>query len=221
MHSHRFAAANTAVAYVNNDAVQLKANEDFLQSGFITVDLFAAPRKSLLHQEKVANAAARSRTLRKLASTFAVGEEAEQTAPAVIREVGKVAAPLDAAWREFSSPAPPYAWMPWCAPARSAISFRAEPWMRSMSGWNSRPRRAMDACSRGAGASKTTAAGRSIKARTSTESYQLDAEGNQINKRNAWQARSVLYVRLIPPGAADTVHYRLHDPQRRRRAHHT
>ena len=34
-------------------------------------------------------------------------------------------------------------------------------------------------------------------------SYQLDGEGNPINKRNAWQARSVLYVRLIPPGAAD------------------
>ena len=40
------------------------------------------------------------------------------------------------------------------------------------------------------------------RARTS-KSYQLDANGNPINKRNAWQARSVLYVRLIPPGAAD------------------
>ena len=30
-------------------------------------------------------------------STFAVGEEAEQTAPAVIREVGKVAAPIGVA----------------------------------------------------------------------------------------------------------------------------
>ena len=38
--------------------------------------------------------------------------------------------------------------------------------------------------------------------------YQLDGEGNPINKRNAWQARSVLYVRLIPPGAADVAHYR-------------
>ena len=42
MHSHRFAAANTAVASVNNDAVQLKETEDFLKSGFITADLFAA-----------------------------------------------------------------------------------------------------------------------------------------------------------------------------------
>jgi Flp pilus assembly protein TadD len=40
----------------------------------------------------------------------------------------------------------------------------------------------------------------------------LDAHGNPINKRNAWAARSVAYVRLIPPGAADTIHYRLDVP---------
>ena len=34
-----------------------------------------------------------------------------------------------------------------------------------------------------------------------------------INKRNAWSTRSVVYVRLIPPGAADTVHYRLQIPE--------
>jgi hypothetical protein len=44
-------------------------------------------------------------------------------------------------------------------------------------------------------------------------SYQLDGEGNMINKRNAWSARSVLYVRLIPPGAADVAHYRIKIPK--------
>ncbi len=44
-------------------------------------------------------------------------------------------------------------------------------------------------------------------------SYQLDGAGNPINKRNAWQARSVLYVRLIPPGAADVAHYRVQIPK--------
>jgi tetratricopeptide (TPR) repeat protein len=47
-------------------------------------------------------------------------------------------------------------------------------------------------------------------------SYMIDAEGNQINKRNAWQARSVLYVRLIPPGAADTAHFRVAIPKNAR-----
>ncbi|HEY2017579.1 MAG TPA: multiheme c-type cytochrome, partial [Bryobacteraceae bacterium] len=34
VHSHRFPAANTAVAYVNQDQSQMKATEDFLKSGF-------------------------------------------------------------------------------------------------------------------------------------------------------------------------------------------
>ncbi len=35
-------------------------------------------------------------------------------------------------------------------------------------------------------------------------SLQVDAHGNRINKRNAWATRAVVYVHLIPPGAADT-----------------
>ena len=49
-------------------------------------------------------------------------------------------------------------------------------------------------------------------------SLMLDEHGNPINKRNAWSTRSVAYVRLIPPGAADTVHYRLRVRRGLRRA---
>ncbi len=48
-----------------------------------------------------------------------------------------------------------------------------------------RPRR-----SSGAARWRTTAGARSSRARTSTARYLLDGEGNPINKRNAWQARS-------------------------------
>jgi tetratricopeptide (TPR) repeat protein len=44
-------------------------------------------------------------------------------------------------------------------------------------------------------------------------SLQVDEHGNRINKRNAWATRAVVYVHLIPPGAADTVHYRMHIPE--------
>jgi len=44
-------------------------------------------------------------------------------------------------------------------------------------------------------------------------SLQVDAHGNRINKRNAWATRAVVYVHLIPPSGADTVHYRLHIPE--------
>jgi len=33
-----------------------------------------------------------------------------------------------------------------------------------------------------------------------------------INKRNAWSTRAVMYAHLIPPGAADTAHFRLQVP---------
>ena len=41
----------------------------------------------------------------------------------------------------------------------------------------------------------------------------IDAHGNPINRRNAWAARATVYAHLIPPGAADTVHFRLHIPK--------
>ena len=53
---------------------------------------------------------------------------------------------------------------------------------------------------------------RSIPGAHFYRSLLLDEHGNPINKRNAWSARSVAYVRLIPPGAADTIHYRLQIP---------
>ena len=39
------------------------------------------------------------------------------------------------------------------------------------------------------------------------KSLQIDEHGNPINKRNAWASRAVVYVKLIPPGAADTAHF--------------
>jgi tetratricopeptide (TPR) repeat protein len=44
-------------------------------------------------------------------------------------------------------------------------------------------------------------------------SLMLDERGNPITKRNAWATRSVAYVKLIPPGAADAVHFRVQVPE--------
>ena len=41
VHSHRFIAANTALPFVNKDAVQLKDTEDFLKDKKVRVDIFA------------------------------------------------------------------------------------------------------------------------------------------------------------------------------------
>jgi hypothetical protein len=90
VHSHRFPAANMAVPFANKDAAQMEATEKFLKSGFISVDIFAA--SPVEEQQGVAPMLRRSATEGMAANTsFAVGEEAEQAGPVLIREVGKLA----------------------------------------------------------------------------------------------------------------------------------
>ncbi|MGP0099676.1 MAG: multiheme c-type cytochrome, partial [Terriglobales bacterium] len=78
VHSHRFPAANTALPTANEDAAQLKATEDFLTSGAVTVDIFALSRAGApLKTDRMKAGAAGEH---ELATTFAVGEEAETAA---------------------------------------------------------------------------------------------------------------------------------------------
>lgn len=41
----------------------------------------------------------------------------------------------------------------------------------------------------------------------------LDEAGQELDKRNGWDRRTPVYVHQIPPGAADTVHYRFEVPE--------
>lgn len=210
VHSHRFAAANTAVATVNEDEEQLRATTDFLQSGFITVDLFAAtevpPDESHLEMRRLAT------DTPQLASTFAVGEESESSGPIVLREVGQVAAPLDAPGVRFEP----------------GSTVRVDAVVRTRKIGHFFPGGTVDAFDVWLEFKATDASGRVLawsgqvaddgrgpvdKGAHFYRSYLLDGAGNPIDKRNAWQARSLLYVRLIPPGAADTVHFRLPIPE--------
>ncbi len=89
VHSHRFPGANTAVPTANEDAAQLKLTEGFLKSGALTVDIFAvSPAQAPLKTGAT--------TQSELATTFAVGEEAEtKIAPSAGGEVSPVTAPLN------------------------------------------------------------------------------------------------------------------------------
>jgi hypothetical protein len=71
--SHRFAAANTALPFVNGDSVQLKAVQDFLKDGQVTVDIFGIARTSAAavpRETKIRDGADQQ-----VASSFPVGEE--------------------------------------------------------------------------------------------------------------------------------------------------
>jgi tetratricopeptide (TPR) repeat protein len=209
VHSHRFPAANMAVAYVNQDEAQMKATEEFLKSGFISVDIFAA---APIEEQKGQAEMRRRSDGPVLMSTMAVGEEAEQQGQVLIREVGKVAAPLDHAGVSFTP----------------GSTVRLDVVVRTRKIGHFFPGGTVDAFDVWLELLGKDADGRVVfwsgyvedegkgpveKGAHMYRSYQLDGEGNPINKRNAWQTRSLLYVRLIPPGAADTVHYRVQIPK--------
>jgi tetratricopeptide (TPR) repeat protein len=209
VHSHRFPAANTAIPYANNDTVQLEEEKKFLQSGFMTVDLFAA---TPVEQTKGVEMRRRASDAPVLNSTFAVGEESEQTGPVTIRNVGQVMAPLNG---------PGVALKP-------GTEVRIDAVVRTKKIGHFFPGGTVDAYDTWLEFQARDAAGRILAWSGRVEdngkgpvepgahfykSYQLDGEGNPINKRNAWQTRSVLYVHLIPPGADDTVHFRLAVPK--------
>jgi tetratricopeptide (TPR) repeat protein len=210
IHSHRFPAANTSLATANKDAEQLEVERKFLTSGFISVDIFAAsPVESNGGQAAMVRRAATGPTL---SSGSAVGEEAEQQGDTFIREVGNVAAPLDLARPKF----------------KPGSTARVDVVVRTRKIGHFFPGGTLDSFDIWLELQATDATGKTIfwsgqaadGGRGPVEpgahfykAYQLDADGNQIDKRNAWQARSVLYVHAIQPGAADTVHYLLNIPK--------
>jgi tetratricopeptide (TPR) repeat protein len=209
-HSHRFAAANTALAYSNSEKEQLEAEKKFLTSGFITVDIFAA--SPVEDNGKQTNMIRRASTGPVLSSGNAVGEEAEQAGDTFIREVGQVSAPIDVA-------------KPKLVPGSTA---RVDVVVRTRKIGHFFPGGTLDSFDIWLELQATDATGKVIFWSGQVEdngkgpvepgahfyrAYQLDGDGNPINKRNAWQARSVLYVRAIQPGAADTVHYLLKIPK--------
>ncbi|MBI3477675.1 MAG: tetratricopeptide repeat protein [Acidobacteria bacterium] len=204
VHSHRFPAANTALPTANEDPEQLKKTEDFLTSGALTVDIFAlSPAR-----EVKAGATAQH----EVSTTFAVGEEAEaKITPGTVGEAVPVTAPLDRVQPSV----------------RRGDTVRVDVVVRTKRVGHFFPGGTVDAYDtwlelkgvdeRGqvvfwSGEVENNGNGPVEKGAHFYRSLQVDAHGNRINKRNAWATRSVVYVRLIPPGAADTVHFRMKIP---------
>jgi len=206
VHSHRFPAANTAVPTANEDAAQLKLTEDFLKSGIVSVDIFAlSPELGAL------KSAANSQS--ELSTTFAVGEEAETRIPTEnTTELAPVSAPLNHV----------------LPPLRRGDTVRVDVVVRTKRVGHFFPGGTVDAYDTWLELKGTDDKGQTIfwsgmvkdnghgpveKGAHFYRSLQIDEHGNPINKRNAWATRAVVYVHLIPPGAADTVHYRVFIPE--------
>ncbi len=209
-HSHSFAAANTAVPFVNDDRKQMELTEKFLKSGFITVDIFGmSPARQVAGDAPLVR---RTNESPQALSSFASGEESDQAPQAFIREVGQVAAPVDKAAVTLTPGST--ATFDVVVRTRKIGHFFPGGTVDAFDIWlEFQVKDADDRVVFWSGRVEDGGKGPVEKGAHFYRSYQLDGAGNPINKRNAWQSRSVLYVRLIPPGAADVAHYRVTIPK--------
>jgi Flp pilus assembly protein TadD len=226
IHSHQFVAANTAVPFANHDAGQLKATEDFLKQGQVSVDIFA-----IMPERKLAAAKGASATTtpsgetggtggmgtRSLQTTFAVGEESESSVP--VNESPESATPIALITGPLNRTT---------AAVRRGGTYRVDVVVRTRKLGHFFPGGTVDAFDCWVALKATDEKGQTIfwsgdvaddgkgpvdPGAHFYKSLQIDGHANPINKRNAWATRAVVYVHLIPPGAADTIHYRLLIPQ--------
>ncbi len=217
VHSHRFPAANTALPFANNDHEQLETVTKFLKDNQVGVDIFAVSEATEAASEESPNRRVGNAEEPQISSTFAEGDQMGFAVGvgAGYTEAVKVLAPVNRV-----KPA-----------VRPGDNIRVDIVVRTKNVGHFFPGGTVDAFDVWVELQAVDEQGKTIfwsgyvpedesgrkgpvdPSAHFYRSFLLDQKGNPINKRNAWAARSVLYVRLIPPGAADTVHYRLKIPK--------
>jgi tetratricopeptide (TPR) repeat protein len=210
LHSHRFPAANTALPLAYQDHAQMDAVTKFLQDKIISVDIFAISPESK-------HAVAAASVPGELSTTFAVGEEADSSSRLLGAEAAgsgdtELTAPLNRVLPVL----------------RRGDTERVDVVVRTRKIGHFFPAGTVDGFDVWLELKATDDKGQVIfwsgrveddgngpveRSAHFYRSLSIDEHGNPINKRNAWAARALVYVKLIPPGAADTVHYRLPLPE--------
>lgn len=208
IHSHRFPAANTAVAHANLDLKQLTVEENFLK-GVVSTDIFAIAEETGTQTQARAGSAMQPMSN----SEFGRGEESGSFggAPAQVRTGGtvRVIAPLNETRPTL----------------RPGATIRVDVVERNLLVGHSFPGGTIDAqqawlelkASDGSGHVFYWSGGLKPDGTVDPTAHffknlLIDTHGNVINKRNQYAARATVYVHLIPPGAARVVHYRITIP---------
>ncbi|MCZ6727298.1 MAG: tetratricopeptide repeat protein [Acidobacteria bacterium] len=208
--SHRFPGANTALPIANRDEKQLKVVTDFLQAGQVTVDIFA-----MTEAQPIATADGTPMTLEgpALATSFAIGEEQGMA----VGRGGRIAGEAETLFAPIDR-------IP--ATVRRGESMRVDVVVRTRGVGHFFPGGTVDAFEVWVELKATDETGQVLfwsgmadedsPVEPGAAFYRallIDAHGNPINKRNAFANRAVVYVKLIPPGAGDTVRFRLAIPE--------
>ena len=210
--SHRFIAANTALPYDNRFKKQLDDTIAFLKDGKVSVTIFAmaAQAKPLHPHGPVAFEAPG------ISTAFAVGQEQQFHAPKAGASIAGTFAQLTAPLDRVTGQVQP------------GETVRVDVVVRTLGVGHFFPGGTVDAFDLWLELKAVDAKGRIIFWSGPPEdggkgpvdpsahfyrSLQVDAHENPIDKRDAFIERSTIYVHLIPPGSADTVHFLLHIPK--------
>jgi Flp pilus assembly protein TadD len=219
VHHHGFPAANTALPFVNHDKEQLLLTQKFLQDGALSIDIFA------LRREQGSASGSKSAPRRRSApSDKPEGESAslmgEVAAGAGMR--GVTAADLGPVREDMVAPI-----NRGVTAVRRGEDVAVDVVVRTRKVGHAFPGGTFDAFDVWVELQAKDETGRVLywsgslewpggPVEPSAHQYRallVDGHSNEINKRNAWAARARVYARAIPPGAADTVHYRLRIPK--------
>jgi Flp pilus assembly protein TadD len=228
VHSHRFPAANTALPHVYGFKEQMEVTKKFLTSGFITVDIFAMRRSLSADSGNGLSGFRRdgnqSNPFNSLPKSADSKQEEPQTASLMGGEVGGHETQIQAA--NVADVKENF-----IAPLSNAVLRRGEEVLidvvvRTRKIGHAFPGGTFDAFDVWLELKAVDNKGRVLLWNGNLEpdgqvdrwahkyrALLVDGNSNRINKRNAWAARARVYAKAIPPGAADTVHYRLKVPK--------
>jgi len=219
VHSHRFPGANTALPTAYHDPVQMETTVKFLQDKALSIDIFA------LRRQKVGTVKAKPTGTGKAAAGRAPTETPKAASLNGDTE-GPITAAANASSVEETLTAPLNRGGAGAALRRGENPL-VEVVVRTLKLGHAFPGGTIDAVDCWVELEAKDETGRVIyhsgklqwpdgPVEEGAEKYRsllVDGHSNPIFRRNAWAGRSVVYAKVIPPGAADAVHFRLPVPK--------
>lgn len=219
VHSHRFPAANTALPTAYHDPAQLEATVKFLQDKALSIDIFA------LRRQKAGTGKPKPAAPRQAQANRA-STETPKAASLNGETEGPLTAAANASTAEETLTAPLNRGGAGAA-LRRGESPLVDVVVRTLKLGHAFPGGTTDAVDCWVELEAKDETGRVFyhsgklqwadgPVEEGAEKYRallVDGHSNPIFRRNAWAARSVVYAKVIPPGAADAVHFRLPVPK--------